>query len=87
MARKEDCTCLHSREPFRVKEGDEDPTRIYVSSCKFHKGPDKGYGYDEWGRPNGRHSETIGKVGAAIIVVCMAGVVVFLICVIAGAFG
>lgn len=52
-ARKSDCNC----EPGR-----------YNPRCEFHKGPDAGYGYDDWGRPNGKYSKRIGTIIATVLV-------------------
>jgi len=66
MATKADCIC----------RPDDDGSILYNPRCRFHKGPDKGYGYDSWGQPNGKYSEKAGTVLAVIVVgICLAGIV------------
>jgi hypothetical protein len=59
----DDCRCRLQR----ASDGKYEVLQ-YNPRCTFHKGPDAGYGYDEWGRPNGKHSKRIGTIGAAIFV-------------------
>lgn len=40
----------------------------YNPRCPWHKGPDKGYGYDENGRPNDKYAERVGTIGATIVI-------------------
>lgn len=88
-----DCRCEIQRSwkteyhPNRTHEAERWDVLQYNPRCPFHKGPDVGHGYDQWGRPNGRHSILIGKIGACIVVVGGLAVVVFVACLIAGAFG
>lgn len=67
MARKtiDDCRCEVQRSWDKPSKYD---VLQYNPRCEFHKGPDAGYGYDEWGRPNGKHSKTIGTVIAAVLI-------------------
>lgn len=61
----DDCRC----QLQLIKESPREYTVLqYNPRCTFHKGPDEGYGYDSWGRPNGKHSKTIGTVIAAVLV-------------------
>ena len=58
---KADCVCEHEYNP----------------RCLFHKGPDAGYGYDEWGRPNGKYSRRIGTIAAGVLVaVCLLAAII-----------
>ena len=77
MAKKNDCIC----------RPDDDGGILYNPRCLFHKGPDAGYGYDEWGRPSSKHSETVGKVAAGVIVVSLLAAIGFVVAVALGAFG
>lgn len=59
MATKEDCTC--EPEFSKIDFGNSKPVSLrYNPRCPWHKGPDRGYGYDNWGRPNSKHSEHVG---------------------------
>lgn len=61
----DDCRC-------QLQRTSDNPVQYevleYNPRCTFHKGPDKGYGYDMWGRPNGKHSKRVGTIGAAVFV-------------------
>lgn len=78
MVRKEDCTCETKFNPIDL--GDWKPIVVqYDPRCPFHKGPDKGYGYDSWGQPNSKHSEKIGTIGAGIVVGCFFAVLAIIV--------
>jgi len=84
MATKSDCTCQ------QVKNyEDYGPAYLleYDPRCPFHKGPDEGYGYDQWGQPNTKASIAVGNIGAAIIVIAVLVVVGFGVAALLGAFG
>jgi len=88
MARKsiDDCRCEIQRS--WTQQGSEHWDVLqYNPRSPFHKGPDKGYGYDQWGRPNSKHSETVGKVGAVFVLCVVVSIIVFFVALALGAFG
>lgn len=80
----DDCRCEIQRSWDRPNKWD---MLQYNPRCQFHKGPDKGYGYDRWGQPNGKHSEKIGTIGAAVVVGSLLVTIIFLVAMALGAFG
>lgn len=85
-SKKSDCIC--SRQVSRDVLGVVAEDKIaYNPRCTFHKGPDEGYGYDQWGRPNSKHSKHIGAIGAGVIVGSLLVTIIFLVALGLGAFG
>lgn len=81
----DDCRCEIQRNWDHPQKWD---MLQYNPRCTFHKGPDRGYGYDRWGQPNGKHSEAIGSILAVVFIVAAFLVVVgFVLGIAFGVFG